>query len=117
MLTITVYPTKASALNVKHPHGPQMTLDGVFWPKDSFTGRRLADGSATEDEAKVYVPPKPEEKHDDSLPEPTSDEKLQHAELTRDYSGLTHADTVNRPQLEEEELVAVHHDADDKPAI
>ena len=56
MKTITVYPTKASALNVKHPHGPQMTLAGVVWPKDSFTGRRLSDGSATTDEAKAYAP-------------------------------------------------------------
>ncbi len=57
--TVTVYPTKASALNVKHPHGPQMTLAGVIWPKDSFTGRRLSDGSATTDKAKAYVPEEP----------------------------------------------------------
>ena len=56
MKTVTVYPTKASALNVKHPHGPQMTLAGVIWPRDSFTGRRLSDGSATTDEAKAYKP-------------------------------------------------------------
>ena len=55
-VTITVYPTKASALNVKHPHGPQMAVGGAIWPKDSFTGRRLADGSATTDKAKAYAP-------------------------------------------------------------
>ena len=54
--TVTVYPTKASALNVKHPHGPQMELGGVIWPKDSFTGRRLSDGSATTDKTKAYEP-------------------------------------------------------------
>ena len=53
---VTVYPTKASALNIKHPHGHKMTLAGVIWPKDSFTGRRLRDGSVTADKAKAYAP-------------------------------------------------------------
>ena len=60
MLTVKVYPTKASALNVKHPHGHQMTLDGVIWPRDSFTGRRLADGSVTEHPVLAYKLPAPE---------------------------------------------------------
>lgn len=55
-MTITVYPTKPSALNMKHPHGPQMAIGGVLWPKDSFTGRRLTDCSVTENKAKAYVP-------------------------------------------------------------
>ncbi len=55
-MIITVYPTKASALNVKHPHGPKMAVGGVFWPRDSFTGRRLSDGSVTEEKAKAYAP-------------------------------------------------------------
>ncbi len=56
MKTVTVYPTKASALNVKHPQGPKMALGGVIWPLDSFTGRRLRDRSVTTDKAKAYVP-------------------------------------------------------------
>ena len=52
MKTVTVYPTKASALNVKHPHGPRMALAGVIWPLDSFTARRLRDDSVTKIEAK-----------------------------------------------------------------
>ena len=57
MKTVTVYPTQASPLNVKHPHRPKMELAGVIWPLDGFTGRRLRDRSATTDKAKAYVPP------------------------------------------------------------
>ena len=57
MQHVTVYPAKRSALHVKHPHGHKMKLEGVTWPKDSFTGRRLADGSVTIEKAKAYVPP------------------------------------------------------------
>ena len=57
MKHVTVYPTKASALNVKHPHGPKMALAGVLWPQDGFTGRMISDRIATEDKAKAYVPP------------------------------------------------------------
>ncbi len=56
MQHVKVYPTKPSALNVKHPHGPQMTVGGAMWPKDSFTGRRLTDGSVTDNEAKAWEP-------------------------------------------------------------
>lgn len=45
MTTIKVLPNKPSALVLKHPNGPQMTKDGVLWPNDSFTARRLTDGS------------------------------------------------------------------------
>ena len=68
--TVTVYPTKASALNVKHPHGPQMELGGVVWPKDSFTGRRISDGSATTDKSKAYEPDPVASITDDKAAEP-----------------------------------------------
>ena len=60
MTPIKVWPTKATAVGLKHPHGPKLALAGALWPDDSFTGRRLLDGSATMDAAKVYVPPKDE---------------------------------------------------------
>ena len=55
---IKVFPTKASALNIpadaKHP---KLTVDGVMWPlHDTFTKRRLRDGSVTKDEADAYKP-------------------------------------------------------------
>ncbi len=44
---IYVYPTKSSSLYLKHPtHGP-MVAEGVYWPKDNYTCRRLSDGSVT----------------------------------------------------------------------
>ncbi len=55
---IEVWPTKRSAVNLKHPHGPMLAIAGALWPQDSFTARRLRDGSATKDASKVYVPPK-----------------------------------------------------------
>lgn len=55
-----LYPTKASALNVHHPIAGKPRVEGVDWPYDVFTCRRISDGSFTEDEAKAYKPP-PEE--------------------------------------------------------
>lgn len=45
MLIVTVKPKKPSALNIKHPNGPQMIEAGVLWPNDSFTARRVRDGA------------------------------------------------------------------------
>jgi len=55
-----VYPTKASALNVKHPLGHPITIAGAEWPEDGFTFRMLAQGIFTEDPTLVYRPPPPE---------------------------------------------------------
>jgi hypothetical protein len=55
-----LYPTKASALNVHHPIAGKPLIEGVDWPYDVFTCRRISDGSFTEDETKAYKPP-PEE--------------------------------------------------------
>ncbi len=57
---IKVYPTKASALNAHHPVAGPPRAEGVDWPYDSFTCRRLSDGSFTEDAAKAYKPAAPE---------------------------------------------------------
>lgn len=52
---IKVYPTKASALNVHHPiAGKKHNSEGVIWPYDVFTCRRLTDGSFTDDPAKAF---------------------------------------------------------------
>jgi hypothetical protein len=51
-----VYPTKASALNCHHPVAGAPSIEGVDWPYDTFTCRRLTDGSFTEDAAKAYKP-------------------------------------------------------------
>jgi hypothetical protein len=56
MTTIKVYPTKASALNAHHPTAGAPRVEGVDWPYDSFTCRRLTDGSFTEDASKAYKP-------------------------------------------------------------
>jgi hypothetical protein len=46
-MTIHVYPTRTSSLSLVHPtHGP-MTSEGALWPHDSFSCRRLTDGSVT----------------------------------------------------------------------
>lgn len=52
-----VYPTKASALNAHHPIAGAPLIEGVEWPHDTFTCRRLSDGSFTEDPDKAYKPP------------------------------------------------------------
>lgn len=57
MSTIKVWPAKASAVDLKHPHGPKLALAGALWPEDSFTARRLRDGAATLEADKVFVPP------------------------------------------------------------
>lgn len=51
-----VYPAKASALNVCHPQGSATIAGENDWPDDSFTFRRIADGSFTQDPAKAYKP-------------------------------------------------------------
>ncbi len=57
--TVKVYPTKKTAVGLKHPHGPALLIAGSLWPQDSFTARRLTDGSVTKDASKVYVPAAP----------------------------------------------------------
>lgn len=52
---VTVYPTKKSALLcVAHPNMGALTEDGVSWPLDGFTSRRLTDGSISTDKADAY---------------------------------------------------------------
>jgi hypothetical protein len=51
---IKVYPTKESALNVRHPSAGAARVEGVDWPNDVFTARRLTDGSFTTDPAKAF---------------------------------------------------------------
>lgn len=59
-MTITVYPTKASALKITHPGGLKLGIAGSAWPKDGFTSRMLTDGILTTDPAKAYkAPPDP----------------------------------------------------------
>ena len=48
LTTIHVMPNKPSAIGIKHPDGPKLTADGALWPRDSFTARRLRDGSVVE---------------------------------------------------------------------
>jgi hypothetical protein len=57
--TIKVFATKQSALGMKHPQYDAITADGVIWPKDVFTSRRLADGSITTDPTKNIAASKP----------------------------------------------------------
>jgi hypothetical protein len=52
--SIKVYPTKASALNVHHPIAGKPSSDGVDWPYDTFTCRRLMDGSFSDDPAQAF---------------------------------------------------------------
>jgi hypothetical protein len=54
---IKVYPTKASALNAHHPISGAPRVEGVDWPYDAFTCRRLSDGSFTDDPKQAYQPP------------------------------------------------------------
>lgn len=56
--TIKVWPTKATAVGMLHPHGPPLIAAGAEWPDDSFTARRLRDGSATVEAGEAYEPPK-----------------------------------------------------------
>lgn len=56
MTHVKVYPTKASALNVRHPDGAIARSDGADWPYDAFTCGRLADGSFTDDPKKAFRP-------------------------------------------------------------
>lgn len=54
---VKVYPTKASSLNIPATATrPPLAVEGSFWPQDSFTSRRLTDGSVTIDPAAAYVP-------------------------------------------------------------
>ena len=63
MATIKVHPNKPTAVGLPHPHGPVLTKDGALWPNDSFTARRLADGSVVRAPAAVSEagapPPEP----------------------------------------------------------
>jgi hypothetical protein len=60
-MNVTVYPTKASALRIRHPsHGPLRAGQGTSWIKDGFTSRMLSDGLVTEDPGAAYLgPPNP----------------------------------------------------------
>ena len=54
--TITVYPTKASALNVAHPSRGKLLSSGSQWPNDGFTYRMLFQRIATENQRLAYAP-------------------------------------------------------------
>ena len=45
---VTLYPTKATALNVAHPTHGKLKSAGSSWPKDGFTYRMLVQRIATE---------------------------------------------------------------------
>jgi hypothetical protein len=72
-----VYPTKASALNAHHPIAGKPLVEGSEWPYDTFTCRRLTDGSFTEDPAKAYKPPASEVA--EKKPAPVAEAKSQDA--------------------------------------
>lgn len=57
MTKIIVYPTKASALNVKHDTDGPLRATGSQWELDGYTSRLLVDGILTRDPAKAYAPP------------------------------------------------------------
>lgn len=63
MITITVYPTKKSALHLVHPTHGVLREAGSIWPKDSFTCRRLGDGSITETQPAAAEPVEATEQH------------------------------------------------------
>jgi hypothetical protein len=52
--TVKVFPTKASALNVRHPISGAAKIEGADWPYDVFTCSRLSDGSFTDDPKKAF---------------------------------------------------------------
>jgi hypothetical protein len=56
--SVKVFPTKATALNVRHPIAGAAKLEGADWPYDVFTCSRLADGSFTDDPKKAFKPDK-----------------------------------------------------------
>jgi hypothetical protein len=60
MATITVYPTKESALNVVHPTSGKLKLAGSAWQMDGFTSRMVSDGIVTLDPDKAWRAPAPE---------------------------------------------------------
>lgn len=53
--TITVYPTKCSALLIHHPSGGQATQAGAEWPNDGFTARMLTSHLVTTDARNGYT--------------------------------------------------------------
>lgn len=55
--SVKVFPTKATALNVRHPIAGAAKVEGSDWPYDVFTCSRLADGSFTDDPKKAFKPP------------------------------------------------------------
>jgi hypothetical protein len=59
MAKITVYPTKASALNIKHPIDGQLKAAGSQWENDGFTARMLSDKAVTTERTDAHKPARP----------------------------------------------------------
>jgi len=55
MTKIKVYPTKASALNVRHLIDGKLARAGSEWTEDGFTARLLTDGAITRDPGAEYA--------------------------------------------------------------
>lgn len=68
MAKITVYPTKESALNIRHPSDGPLKLAGSQWEQDGFTARMLTDGAVTRDKDAAFKSTK--EPVDPTLPPP-----------------------------------------------
>lgn len=56
MSKIMVYPTKASALNVKHSIDGKPKVGGCMWEYDGETCTALRDGYMTDDPEKQWTP-------------------------------------------------------------
>lgn len=69
MDTIEVWPTKKTAVGLKHPHGPELAASGALWPNDSFAMRRLVDGSATKEPEKAFKEPAPAPEEPEAAPQ------------------------------------------------
>jgi hypothetical protein len=54
MAKITVYPTKESALNIKHPSSGLLKLEGSQWEMDGFTARMLCDEAVTQVKERAF---------------------------------------------------------------
>ena len=57
MAKIRVFPTKASALNVRHGVDGTISMGGSMWEQDGFTSRLITDGILTIDPAKGWRGP------------------------------------------------------------
>jgi hypothetical protein len=55
MPKVMLWPTKANAMNVRHPSDGLPKIDGCLWENDGFTARMLTDGIFTLDRAKAWA--------------------------------------------------------------